>query len=200
MKTFWLLVTLALVLGSGVALIACEQSDDDDDNKTTSDDDDDDNDNDSGDFNCDSEVCTDIMTGLIWQLGEKCGLSQEEAKKNCDSLTLDGSSDWRLPTISELRTLVRGCAATEDGGSCGVTDSCLDNSKCRNGDCDGCANQQGPGPDGHYWPDEFGGGDWWFWSYSFVTDVSGNSWYLGFDNAIVNNSDYKDKYCGRCVR
>ncbi len=59
-------------------------------------------------------------------------LSWKEAEKYCDSLTEDGSSDWRLPTISELKVLAPG-----EGKAilCEVSDKCLswdcyDKKKC----------------------------------------------------------------------
>jgi hypothetical protein len=50
----------------------------------------------------------DNYTRLIWQRdGAASGLlSWNDAVSYCDALTLGGSSDWRLPTIRELATLV----------------------------------------------------------------------------------------------
>jgi hypothetical protein len=50
----------------------------------------------------------DNYTRLIWQRdGAASGLlSQSEGETYCSNLTLGGSSDWRLPTIKELATLV----------------------------------------------------------------------------------------------
>lgn len=46
---------------------------------------------------------TDLVTGLIWQkVPPKMDLTWEEAKKYCDTLTLGGYDDWRLPSAKEL--------------------------------------------------------------------------------------------------
>jgi len=45
-------------------------------------------------------------------------LSGSEARTWCDSLSEDGHTDWRAPDIDELRTLIRNCPTTEDGGAC----------------------------------------------------------------------------------
>ena len=72
-------------------------------------------------FSCEGEVCTDGDTGLVWQK-EPTGdyMVWEDAQAHCDALSLDGFDDWRLPSISELRTLIRGCPETKSDGSCGV--------------------------------------------------------------------------------
>ncbi|SLM28582.1 exported hypothetical protein [Desulfamplus magnetovallimortis] len=50
---------------------------------------------------------TDKGTGLIWQQTDD-GVERtwEEALEYCESLTLDTKSDWRLPNIRELETIV----------------------------------------------------------------------------------------------
>ena len=51
----------------------------------------------------------DEKTGLIWQdnseVGEK-DLSHDEALAYCQNLSVDGFSDWRLPTLKEAYTIV----------------------------------------------------------------------------------------------
>ena len=58
----------------------------------------------------------------------------ENAAKACKNLREDGFSDWRLPTIDELRTLVQNCPATESGGECGLSVKCSGKG-CFDGKC-----------------------------------------------------------------
>jgi hypothetical protein len=48
----------------------------------------------------------DPETGLEWQRASPGKMSWQEALDYAKSLTLDGKSDWRLPTVSELETLL----------------------------------------------------------------------------------------------
>ena len=53
---------------------------------------------------------TDISTGLMWQKSPvqnwEAAMNWEQALAYCEALTLGGYSDWRLPTIKELRSIV----------------------------------------------------------------------------------------------
>ncbi|MBW1744331.1 MAG: DUF1566 domain-containing protein, partial [Deltaproteobacteria bacterium] len=49
---------------------------------------------------------TDITTGLMWQQTEAKAMTWEKALVYCENLNLAGYSDWRLPNIRELSTLV----------------------------------------------------------------------------------------------
>ncbi|MFZ2198777.1 MAG: DUF1566 domain-containing protein [Thermodesulfovibrionales bacterium] len=51
-------------------------------------------------------MVTDTKTGLIWQTGESGSLSWDDALSYCEGLTLGGNSDWRLPNIKELESIV----------------------------------------------------------------------------------------------
>lgn len=91
---------------------------------------------------------TDPATGLTWQMPSAVReMNWQEAIDYCAGLYLDGDG-WRLPNIDELRTLVRGCPATEPRGSCGVTDSCLELWTCYADDPDSSTSSCGGCMDG----------------------------------------------------
>ena len=55
------------------------------------------------------EIVTDNITKLQWQDNEEAKTvtkTWEEAKSYCQNLTLGGYTDWRLPTIVELQSIV----------------------------------------------------------------------------------------------
>jgi hypothetical protein len=74
--------------------------------------------------------------GLLWSDPTKDG----EGKIWNDALDYCKAIGARLPTISELRTLITGCPATETGGTCKATDTCLSYTDCATASCDGCGN------------------------------------------------------------
>ncbi len=144
---------------------------------------------------------TDPLSGLTWQVEpSEQTLSWAEAVEYCRNLEPEGTTQWRLPNISELRTLVRGCPATEIAGSCKVLeDGCLAH-ECRDSTCTGCLAGLGPGVEGAYWPDELRGDTWSYWSSSPVQDIKSHAWRVAFARATVyfEPLDYH-KYV-RCVR
>ena len=48
----------------------------------------------------------DNVTGLIWQQGESSTMSWETALSTCETSNLSGYTDWRLPNIRELSSIV----------------------------------------------------------------------------------------------
>jgi len=99
----------------------------------------------------------------------------------------------RLPTINELRTLIRNCPATETGGECAVTNSCAER-ECWSDVCYGCDEAN----DGRY--SVFGDTSA-FWSSTTYTDRPTNyAWVVYFSNGNVRYLYKAYKYNVRCVR
>jgi hypothetical protein len=59
-------------------------------------------------FDVDSDVIVDSRTGLMWSRDDVPGgtINWAKAKEACTKLSLGGYSDWRLPTVRELLTIV----------------------------------------------------------------------------------------------
>lgn len=56
--------------------------------------------------NVSSLAIRDNITGLIWQKGSSTSVTWEGAIQYCENLFLDGRTDWRLPNIKELFSIV----------------------------------------------------------------------------------------------
>ncbi|MDD5307586.1 MAG: DUF1566 domain-containing protein [Deltaproteobacteria bacterium] len=141
----------------------------------------------------------DSASNLVWQVTPSGGkLEWQPAVDHCDGLTLCGHDGWRLPTINELRSLVRGCPDTQTGGACGVIDGC--DIYCWSMSCAGCSS--GGGPDnGCYWPTEIEGAcDDFYWSSSSRADSSSYAWHVNFGKGQVDTYATYYTYYARCVR
>jgi len=145
------------------------------------------------------EVVTDTKSGLMWQRkhADK-SVTHKEAGDYCEALTLGGHDDWRLPTISELRTLIVGCQSGTD--ACKVSDQCLA-AKCLSVACS-CQKLKGPGENGFYWqPGVWQGEGKYFWSSSTQGSKNGKrAWDVGFNYGNVYDFDRTQKADVRCVR
>ena len=150
---------------------------------------------------CAVAIWTDFSSGLTWQNPPPdSGMMLGKAIKYCEELDLD-SGGWHLPTIGELRTLIRGCPDTVTGGACGVTDSCLSESSCWSEvDCCGCSDGYGPAG-GCYWPDEMQGSCSQYWSSSKEEDVfTYYFWIVRFNSGCVEDGYDMVYRPVRCVR
>jgi hypothetical protein len=147
----------------------------------------------------------DSTSGRMWQVtpptnGPDSGWwTWSQAQSYCSSLRLGGYTDWKLPDVDAFRSLIRGCAATQSGGSCTVTDSCL-NSSCEISACSGCSGGQGPAS-GCYWPSQLTGQcvDT-YWSSSAVGDIGADAWNVFFWAGSVLYYPDVSGYGVRCVR
>ncbi len=141
----------------------------------------------------------DSASDLVWQNPPADNkMNWECAKEYCANLNLDGHDDWRLPTIGQLRSLIRGCSETKTGGDCTIQDNgCLSLSCQEN--CNGCTGSNGPA-DGCYWPDEMEGPCGSYKSSSAIEDKENRAWKVLFSYALVDlNYTDSDDYV-RCVR
>jgi len=105
---------------------------------------------------------SDPTTGLMWQKVAPPKQQWEKwdhwsgANQYCLDLTLADHTDWRMPTISELRTIIRGCPDSMTGGVCQVSDECSNEDCWVHVDCRGCEKNLGP-DNGCYWAKTFEG-------------------------------------------
>lgn len=112
----------------------------------------------------------------------------QEAKDYCQSI---GGS---LPTISELRTLVRNCPATQTGGNCKVIDNCTSHLECKTADCEGCI----PEEDGRY---SVFGDTGIFWSISDLPDDNDMAWIIKTSSGTISLSGKNYGYYDvRCIK
>lgn len=137
---------------------------------------------------------------LTWENpGAEGWMTWGVAENYCKGLVLEGYTDWRLPTVAELRSLVRDCVATNSWGDCKVKDGCL-TIACRFDVCDGCLADEGPADAGCYWPSELKGFCDWYWSSSIVDGFNDNAWFVDFHNAAVDFEYRQMAMSVRCVR
>lgn len=66
------------------------------------------------------------VDGATWSSLSSKTMDWYDAKNYCENLTECGHSDWHLPNIEELRTLIKNCDGAEADGSCRLRESCRD--------------------------------------------------------------------------
>ena len=128
---------------------------------------------------------TDPTSGLTWQvepLGKK--MKWAAAKGYCDTLVLGGYTDWRVPTVGELRSLIRGCARTEPGGRCNIHENRSLKKSSKKRSCRGCDSGEGPAG-GCYWSDHLLGECDSYWTTSIVEDDAEWTWEVYFKRGSV---------------
>ena len=132
---------------------------------------------------------------LIWSDRSASEMNWSSAKQYCEDLTEGGFTDWRLPTISELRTTIKNCSGSQSGGSCRVSDSCL-SGNCWSKSCY-CEDRSNNG--GYY--SKLGDHDGvWLWSSSTNIGNTNYAWSVYFNFGSVYDYSKSFTYSVRCVR
>ena len=139
------------------------------------------------------------LNGKTWSAKSKDEMSWSQAKDYCSTLNECEHSDWRLPTISELRSLIKNCHDNETNGPCQVSDSCLSVERDKNclENCNGnCA---------FYEENSALGDDESLWSSSVLPEEpdAAWAWYVNFHNGEIGNIEGNSSgfiYNVRCVR
>lgn len=148
-----------------------------------------------------TDTWRDPLTGLVWQKVAKpddpMPMVHDWTLKYCQLLTLDGGG-WRLPSISELRSLIRDCPQTETGGACLITPTEFSR-ECKQG-CDVHDKPQS------YcnWPTELGGPCVEYWTSTTSNDET-DAMTIGFRGGYIGwlvkeSSAYYNGPLMRCVR
>ncbi len=142
------------------------------------------------------ETWTDTVNSLTWEvIGAEVNAMDFTAVTHCQNLTKAGGG-WRLPSIGELRTLVRGCAVTQAGGTCEVTDACKLPSCYAAAACDGCVSGGGGATGGCYWPAELLGAC----DKPYTSNTSYPYWAIDFKVASIKDVGNGITAYARCVR
>ena len=126
------------------------------------------------------DTVTDQNAGLSWQ---KIGAGKEmewmSAKNYCLDLSLEGYTDWRLPSRKEYINMLGGCPQKVLNGEYGACNSCSNSLKC---------SKILPANDA------------WFWtSTDYAVDKS-NAWIIYISGGHVNENAKTVLYNVRCVR
>ncbi len=176
--------------------------DDDDDDDTTDGDVSSDGDED-GDVSSDGDEDGDTVTddddddsplgNLYWQsIHPDNGFTLEEAEAYCSTLAFGGRTEWRVPNIKELRSIIVDCEASQYPGSCNVTPSC--NSLSCSESCDRCLPETVSRKDSNpLCPHMSGVITTWsscqvYWSSTPVDGLDQNVWGVVFSQAYVSTA------------
>ncbi|MBQ4438093.1 DUF1566 domain-containing protein [bacterium] len=163
-------------------------------------------------INPDSGIYSDSRTGLMWSsfppeddYNDYNGWAFNNAAAYCENLTEGGYTDWKLPTIDELRTLIRNCPETETGGACSldnIPDDIFDENNKVPDECLSCEPEEGHSSKysriGDFVP---------LWSSTEspvrVNYVIESYWYVDFSSGMVSSiheSANQSDILVRCVR
>ena len=141
-----------------------------------------------------SVECT-TVDGNIWSSLSR-NITWHDALDYCDGLNECGYSDWRLPNINELRTLIQNCPKTQTGGACAVSDPDHLALSDWSNDCDCEYKENNSG----YYSKLGDGNTVWLWSSSASDNANDEAWGVDFNSAIVEFRGKIGYLDVRCVR
>ncbi|MBP5590276.1 DUF1566 domain-containing protein [bacterium] len=157
--------------------------------------------------------CYDSSSHLTWSKISSSTMTWSAAATFCQGSEMNGYggfTDWRLPNIDELKTLItvssgtprtQNCAVSEATGHLASSDwtcSTCTEACTQSTSGTGCSSCNGSS-DGRY--SKLGDGEVWLWSSSLLSGNSHGVWYVVFDYGGVSHSliDYDGSHV-RCVR
>lgn len=130
-----------------------------------------------------------------WSSKSPNAMNWNKALDYCKNLSENGHNDWHLPTISELRTIIKNCEGPQTGGSCKLQD----NSLSRDWWNDSCHCTYKKNNSGYY--SKLGDDDKIsLWSSSTRSDRTSNAWNVNFASAYIDDSRKGKNNYVRCVR
>ena len=138
-----------------------------------------------------SKVTKEAKIELEWSTVSDRKMKWNQAVRYCKNLNEGGYSDWRLPNIDELRTLIQNHPGTQSGGLCPISEKA---GKLSGRDWTGYC-------DGRYGSNFSKLGDTgWFWSSSTRSEDSSDAWLVDFVSGYVVGNLKSDDGNVRCVR
>ncbi len=141
----------------------------------------------------------DQVTKIEWSNRSPDKMDWPKAIDYCRNLNEGGHSDWRLPDIDELRTLIKNCPKTETGGECKWSEKngILAEKRCFPVDTP-CFCEEVENNRGYY--SRLGDDDL-LWSYSTDSFMTTKAWGVYFRRgAVVENDKLSERHYVRCVR
>ena len=141
------------------------------------------------------------IDNLQWSSRSSQKMNWDSAVSYCENLNEDGHDSWRLPNIDELRTTVKNCPKTENGGECKVSEKgdCLSSEKCGDKRSKGSCFCEYKKHNGGYYS-KLGDPDGvWLWSSSVVSDEPNSRWRIGCSSGLVIHSNIATNFHVRCV-
>lgn len=137
---------------------------------------------------------SDAGTGLCWQTERSSQtMNVATASAYCAALSDDESKPWRLPQVTELRTLV-SCPGTAPGGACTIGES--SSSDEFDASCQGCSTTTGCA-----WDPALGACGQFYWSSSVPADYPDHgAWMVDMLNGGLNWEDPSTSFNVICVR